>query len=143
MSNNSIIKISYLIVALIIITVFFYSNTFEEKIGYCATPVPIDYIEENLAENYKEGRQFFKVLCASCHKIDRRLVGPALGNENLTFDYFYQYSINEKKLLDSLNIQALETNKSYVDFSYEHTFNQLKKENVKMIYDYVNKAYLD
>ena len=143
MSNNSIIKISYLIVALIIITVFFYSNTVEEKISYCATPVPIDYIEANLAENYKEGRKLFKILCASCHKLDKKLVGPALANENLTFDYFYQYSINEKKLLDSLNIQALETTKSYVSFSYEHTFNQLKKENVKMIYDYVNMAYLD
>ncbi len=28
----------------------------------------------------KEGRKLFKSLCASCHKLDKKLVGPALGN---------------------------------------------------------------
>ena len=27
----------------------------------------------------KEGKQLFKSLCASCHKLDKKLVGPALG----------------------------------------------------------------
>lgn len=27
----------------------------------------------------KEGRKLFKQLCASCHKLDRKLIGPALG----------------------------------------------------------------
>ncbi len=27
----------------------------------------------------KEGRKIFKSLCASCHKLDRKLIGPALG----------------------------------------------------------------
>ncbi|AOW18197.1 hypothetical protein LPB03_12370 [Polaribacter vadi] len=144
MSNRNQIVLSFIVVFLIILSIsVFYSNSFQEEIGVCGTPDYITYNGKILNENQTEGRKLFKSLCASCHKIDRRLVGPALANENLTFDYFYQYSINEKKLLDSLNIQALETTKSYVSFSYEHTFNQLKKENVKMIYDYVNMAYLD
>ena len=28
----------------------------------------------------KEGRKIFKSLCASCHKLDKKLIGPALGN---------------------------------------------------------------
>lgn len=28
----------------------------------------------------KEGKKLFKSLCASCHKLDKKLVGPALGN---------------------------------------------------------------
>ena len=28
----------------------------------------------------KEGRKLFKSLCASCHKLDKKLIGPALGN---------------------------------------------------------------
>ncbi len=32
------------------------------------------------AAQQKEGRQLFKTLCASCHKLDKKLVGPALGN---------------------------------------------------------------
>ena len=28
----------------------------------------------------KEGRNLYKSLCASCHKLDKKLVGPALGN---------------------------------------------------------------
>jgi cytochrome c2 len=27
----------------------------------------------------KEGRKLFRSLCASCHKLDKKLVGPALG----------------------------------------------------------------
>ena len=27
----------------------------------------------------KEGRKLFKQLCASCHKLDKKLIGPALG----------------------------------------------------------------
>ena len=27
----------------------------------------------------KEGKSLFKSLCASCHKLDKKLIGPALG----------------------------------------------------------------
>ena len=27
----------------------------------------------------KEGKKLFKSLCASCHKLDKKLVGPKLG----------------------------------------------------------------
>lgn len=32
------------------------------------------------AERQKEGRKLFKSLCSSCHKLDKKFVGPALGN---------------------------------------------------------------
>ncbi|WP_405563578.1 cytochrome c3 family protein [Polaribacter sp. Asnod6-C07] len=31
----------------------------------------------------KEGRKIFKSLCASCHKLDKKLIGPALGGVEL------------------------------------------------------------
>ncbi|MBT6377669.1 MAG: c-type cytochrome, partial [Flavobacterium sp.] len=31
------------------------------------------------AARQKEGRTLFKNLCASCHKLDRKLIGPMLG----------------------------------------------------------------
>ncbi|NVK53857.1 MAG: c-type cytochrome [Flavobacteriaceae bacterium] len=31
------------------------------------------------AERQKEGRKLFKSLCSSCHKLDKKFVGPALG----------------------------------------------------------------
>ena len=31
-------------------------------------------------EKQKEGRKLFKSLCSSCHKLDKKLVGPALGD---------------------------------------------------------------
>ena len=31
-------------------------------------------------EKQKEGRKLFKTLCSSCHKLDKKLVGPALGD---------------------------------------------------------------
>jgi len=32
------------------------------------------------AERQAEGRKLFKSLCAACHKLDKKFVGPALGN---------------------------------------------------------------
>ncbi|WP_296634769.1 cytochrome c3 family protein [Polaribacter sp.] len=37
------------------------------------------YSQEVDAARQAEGRKLFKSLCASCHKLDRKLVGPALG----------------------------------------------------------------
>ncbi|MGK0446959.1 MAG: mono/diheme cytochrome c family protein, partial [Polaribacter sp.] len=37
------------------------------------------YSQEVDEVRQKEGRKLFKSLCASCHKLDRKLVGPALG----------------------------------------------------------------
>jgi cytochrome c2 len=31
-------------------------------------------------DQQKEGRKLFKALCAACHKLDKKFVGPALGN---------------------------------------------------------------
>lgn len=37
------------------------------------------YSQEVDEARQKEGRKLFKSLCASCHKLDKKLVGPALG----------------------------------------------------------------
>ena len=38
------------------------------------------YSQDVDAARQSEGRKLYKSLCASCHKLDRKLVGPALGN---------------------------------------------------------------
>ncbi|WP_299063435.1 cytochrome c3 family protein [uncultured Polaribacter sp.] len=38
------------------------------------------YSQEVDEARHKEGRKIYKSQCASCHKLDRKLVGPALGN---------------------------------------------------------------
>jgi mono/diheme cytochrome c family protein len=37
------------------------------------------FSQEVDAGRQKEGRKIFKSLCASCHKLDKKLIGPALG----------------------------------------------------------------
>ena len=37
------------------------------------------YSQEMDESRQKEGRKLFRSLCASCHKLDKKLVGPALG----------------------------------------------------------------
>ena len=37
------------------------------------------YSQEVDEARQKEGRKLFKSLCASCHKLDKKLIGPALG----------------------------------------------------------------
>lgn len=144
MTNKTQIKVSYIIVFIIIISsVIYHFVSFEEKVLGCGTPDYIDYAGNYLNESEIEGRKLFKTLCASCHKLDKKLIGPALANENLKFDYFFEFTINEENLLNSANLQAKKINNDYKEFTYNHSFTQLSQENIKTIYNYVNMAYLN
>lgn len=44
----------------------------------------------------KEGAKLFKSLCASCHKLDKKLIGPALGNYSSDLLTMHQYLVSEK-----------------------------------------------
>lgn len=140
MTNKNRIKISYTIVVLIIAVVFFYNYTFDKKTAYCSTPVPIDFTEKSFTDNYKEGRKLFKMLCASCHKLDKKMIGPALSNEDLLFNKFYEYLTIENNLISISNQVNKESNEIYLEGNFNHYFSQLSKENIEMIYNYVNMA---
>jgi cytochrome c2 len=114
---------SYLVViTTIIFTVFYYNDFFKEEIIGCGTADPISICGNTLNENQKEGRKLFKSLCASCHKLDKKLIGPALGGI----------------VMDSISFFNLTTkNYSINKTTYNHHFKQLTLENTNEILLYL------
>lgn len=143
MTNSNQILFCFLIILIIITSLQYYRNDKykNDEVFICGNETLIDYEYPKLNENQKLGRNFFKSLCASCHKLDKKLIGPPLSNENFTLDYFFEFTVNEKSLLNSSNIQAISVNNLYKDFLFDHNFSQLSKEDVKSIYDYVNTSF--
>ncbi len=138
MNNSNKIKVSFLMAVITLILIFIYNNRFEEKVLVCATPDIIDFKNQQLNKSVKMGRKLFKTLCASCHKLNKKLIGPALSKQDWDFNYFLEYTLNENKLTENKDVKALKINEEYLPYKYDHSFNQLSKENIKVIFEYLN-----
>ena len=138
MNNSNKIKVSFLMAAITLILIFIYNNRFEEKALVCATPDIIDFKNQQLNKSVKMGRKLIKTLCASCHKLNKKLIGPALSKQDWDFNYFLEYTLNENKLTENKDVKALKINEEYLPYKYDHSFNQLSKENIKVIFEYLN-----
>ena len=97
MANRTQINIAVLIVFLtIIFSVMYFSSSFEEEIGYCGTQDVLSYCGNKLNRNKREGRKLHKSLCASCHKLDKKLIGPALrGIQIDSIPFFYHLTLKD------------------------------------------------
>jgi cytochrome c2 len=101
---------------------FFYYDRFEEKTAYCGTPDIVGYCGNKLNENEKEGKNLFKALCASCHKLDKKLIGPALGAIQMDSIMFFNY----------VTIKNSVGNKSHQPYFY-----QLSIKNTNDVFEYL------
>jgi mono/diheme cytochrome c family protein len=63
----------------------------------------------------KEGKSLFKSLCASCHKLDKRLIGPALGGveESRENSWLKSWIKNNVELRDSGDKDAIAIYEEY------------------------------
>ena len=91
--NKILASYSVLFLAIIVMFLLFFdcfkSNTVENNNQFfCGT--------ESLKREFKEGKKLFKSLCASCHKLDKKLVGPALGGLEIDSLSLFKYLISEK-----------------------------------------------
>ncbi|MCH3883368.1 cytochrome c3 family protein [Tenacibaculum aquimarinum] len=62
------------------------------------------------AARQKEGRKLFRSLCASCHKLDKKLVGPALGGveDRRENDWLQSWIKDNTALIKSGDADAIE-----------------------------------
>ncbi len=140
MKISNKIFISYIVVFITILGMLFYPRfTFQPKkeVFFCGTP---DFYPNKSfkTENLREGRKLFKILCASCHKLNKKLIGPALGNTALDFNYFVAYTRSRDSLVKTKHKRAVATTKEYVGLNYNHNFNQLNREQIKQVFEYCN-----
>jgi len=114
MSIKNKILTSYAIVFLTIILMILFSFDYFEKdikagnYFSCGT--------ESFNEGNKEERKLFKILCASCHKLEKKLIGPALR---------------------SIEIDSISLNRYLKSEKHQPSFPQLTQKNVDEILNYI------
>ena len=83
----------------------------------------------------KEGRKLFKSLCASCHKLDKKLVGPALGGvEERRENSWLKSWIKNNAEFQKVNADAAEA--AQYSATAMNAFPQLTDENIDNILYY-------
>ena len=95
------------------------------------------YSQEVDEARQKEGRKLFKSLCASCHKLDRKLVGPALGKveERRENDWLKAWIKNNAELRASGDRDAVAIFEEY-NGSSMNAFPQLSDQQIDDILYY-------
>lgn len=85
----------------------------------------------------KEGKSLYKSLCASCHKLDKKLVGPALGNIEARRDreWLYKWIRNNAELRASGDRDAIAVYEEYNGAAMS-AFPQLTDQNIDDILYY-------
>lgn len=87
------------------------------------------------------GKQLFNSNCASCHKLDKKAIGPALGDitETRELDYLIKWIRNNKELRDAGNEQAIAIFEEY-NGSIMPSFEGLSEQDVKDILVYTQEG---
>ena len=90
----------------------------------------------------KEGRKLFRSLCASCHKLDKKLVGPALGGvEERRENSWLKSWIKNNAEFQKVNAEAAEA--SLYATSAMNAFPQLTDKNIDDILYYTTVGEIE
>ena len=92
----------------------------------------------------QEGRKLFKSLCASCHKLDKKLVGPALGGVKARREreWLIKWIRNNAELRASGDRDAIAIFEEY-NGSAMSAFPQLTDQNIDDILYYTTVDIID
>src|SRR6056300_2115635 len=68
-----------------------------------------------MSQSFEEGEKIFKQNCTACHKMDKKVVGPALQNvvEEQGADWVYSWVKNNQSLRESGDSHANEVYEEY------------------------------
>jgi cytochrome c2 len=117
-----------------IIFAFQYKTIFGTEQPTELAPVCIEIPKyPNSPESVKYGRKLARQLCASCHKLDKPFLGPALGAIGERHDTLslYQFIWDEDAFRKVSNEFPLDTT-----MDHSHNFKQLSKEDINAILEY-------
>lgn len=94
--------------------------------------------EEVSEEELKAGRSLFKNLCASCHKIDKALTGPALAGATFRFEqgWLYDYTRDPIKMMNEGDSIALSLYSRWGTMMMPYP--DLTDQEIKSIYDFID-----
>lgn len=99
---------------------------------------PIDIVvKPELTEQQQQGKQLFKANCASCHKMNKRAVGPALAGVTNKYEkeWLYSWIKNSQAMIASGDPEAVRVYKEYKETAM-NSFPQLSNEDIDAILAY-------
>ncbi|MEJ5147394.1 c-type cytochrome [Sphingobacterium sp. MYb388] len=90
------------------------------------------------AQDVKEGEKIFKAKCTSCHKVDRKVVGPALKGitETKSEEWLIKWIKNSQALIASGDADAIAIFEEY-NKSVMTSFTDLSDDNIKSVLAYI------
>ncbi|WP_237277586.1 c-type cytochrome [Tenacibaculum ovolyticum] len=137
MNLKNKIFLSYSLAFLVSVLTILYSSTLRNlNIAACGTIAPI--CGNALTKKGTKGKKIFKSLCASCHKLDKTLIGPPLNKASINISYFSTYTRNEQELINTQNKNALIINNKFKNLNYNHQFSQLTEKNLQGLIEYIS-----
>lgn len=93
-----------------------------------------------MGQSFEEGKTIFKNNCASCHQMDKKMVGPKLMNvvEKQGADWVYKWVKNNKELRASGDKHANEIYQEYGGAAMP-VYDYLGDEKLKSVVEYLSQ----
>lgn len=98
----------------------------------CATPEPTLICGTiSFTENESKGKEIFDSNCAACHRLHKKMTGPALANiDSIKLNTW----LSAKNKIDSTKVKTFKKEYHIVTFS-----NYLDKEDIESLFDYLKQ----
>lgn len=141
-NSNTIKTLTSIIVGLVVIAIslslfLFYTMAY----GNQKQVKPIDHPTTELRPKHQRDISLvFRNNCASCHALNKDLIGPALGGISHRLpseQWFNDYVTNEKDLRKSNGNYINQSIQNKIDNNWSHQFNHLSQEDLMDLKTYI------
>lgn len=94
-----------------------------------------------LAQSSEKGKTLFQQRCAACHKLEQKLIGPALANigQRREKEWFARFVANSQALIQSGDKAAVEVYEAY-NKQVMPPNPDLSKEDIEALWEYLNAS---
>lgn len=141
-SNSTIKSLTSIIVGLVVIAIslslfLFYTMAYGSQKQVKAIDIPTT---ELLPKHQKDISLVFRNNCASCHALNKDLVGPALGGISHRLpseQWFNDYVTNEKDLRKANGNYINQLIQNNIDDHWSHQFNHLTQGDLEDLKTYI------
>jgi hypothetical protein len=134
LTNRILLLSSAFLVVIVSIFCFLLIQPKAIKYSVCDIKLPVEMIcgttSLNLSPQAGEGKQLFNSFCASCHKLDANMTGPALRNtDSIVFRKWLYY---RKSKIDTSKLEQIG-----IDYHRSTFLEHLKVADLDNIYQYI------
>ncbi len=107
----------------------------EENYGWCGTCS----LEEENATQFPEGEKLFKAKCTVCHKLNKKLIGPALvgATERNSMEWLMRFTRDSQSMIEAGDPYAVALYEEY-NRTQMPSFPDLTDEEIMQIYGYID-----